>query len=182
MIARTGMTAEGLLRYSEPGVRTELVKGELIRMSPSGGPHGKVAAAVADILRAFVRPRRLGIVFGAETGFVLERDPDTVRGADAAFVSNARLPGGELPEGFFPAAPDLAVEVLSPDDRAAEVEEKVAEYLAAGARAVWVLSPRARTLTAHRPGGEARRLGPDETVDGGEALPGFAVKVAEFFD
>lgn len=182
MTVRVGMTAEELLRYSEPGIRTELVRGELIRMSPSGGPHGVVSARVAVLLDAFVRPRRLGVVFGAETGFVVARDPDTVRGADAAFVSSARLPGGRVPAGFFPTAPDLAVEVLSPDDRATEVEEKVQEYFAAGARAVWVLSPKTRTLTVHRPGGEARRLGPEETVEGGDVLPGFAVKVAEFFE
>ncbi len=182
MTTRVAMTADELLRYSEPGVRTELVKGELIRMSPSGGPHGKVTVRVGGLLDAFVRARGLGVVFGAETGFILARDPDTVRAPDAAFVSKARLPGGKVPEGFFPAAPDLAVEVLSPDDRATEVEAKVQEYLDAGTRAVWVFSPKTRSLTVHRPGGEARRLGPEDVLDGGDLLPGFTMKVADFFD
>ncbi len=176
------MSAEELLRRSSEIGRAELKRGELIRMSPSGSRHGRVTARVIELLAPFVRSCRLGVMFGAETGFLVERNPDTVRGADAAFVSAARLSGDEVPAGFFPGAPDLAVEVLSPDDRASEVEEKVGEYLAAGARAVWVFNPKTRGATVHLPGGEARRLGPEDVLDGGEVLPGFSIRVGEFFD
>ncbi len=181
MSTRVEMNAEELLRRSAEIGRAEIRRGELIRMGPSGARHGKVTVRAGRRLDEFVQSRRLGEVFGAETGFILERDPDTVRGADAAFVSAARLPGGEIPAGFFPGAPDLAVEVLSPDDRASEVEEKVGEYLHAGARAVWVLNPKTRSLTTYAPGGVARLLGPDDVLDGGEVLPGFSIRVAEFF-
>ena len=117
-------------------------------MSPAGSEHGWIVTNVTVPLAVFVKQRSLGRVFGAETGFRIGHDPDTVR-ADVAFVTAMRV-GVELPPGFFPGPPDLAVEVLSPDDRAGEVLAKVQDWLDAGCRAVWVVDPRTRTVTVYR--------------------------------
>jgi len=103
-------------------------------MTPASPRHGKIAVRIGGRLDHFVSARQLGEVYGAETGFTLRRKPDTVRAPDAAFVSAARIPPGGIQSGFFPGAPDLAVEVVSPDDTAAEVKAKVNEYFEAGAR------------------------------------------------
>jgi Uma2 family endonuclease len=116
-----------------------------------------------------------------ECGYVLRRNPDTVRGPDASFVSSERLAAWEARGPFFEGAPDLAVEVLSPSNTRREIEEKVSEYLAAGGREVWVADPEARRITVHRPDEGPRDLGPDDTLDGGDLLPGFDVPVAELF-
>jgi Uma2 family endonuclease len=172
-------TAEQLFHAPELG-RCELVRGELIMMSPAGSQHGAIAAEIGAILRDFVKPRRLGVVLGAETGFRISSDPDTVRAPDAAFIRAERV-GGKLPRGFFPGAPDLAVEVLSPDDRAGEVLAKVQDWLGAGCVAVWVVDPRTQTVTVYGDGGKALMLASTDTLTGGDLLPGLSVRVAEIF-
>ena len=125
-------TADQLFEAPDLG-RCELLRGELVMMSPAGSKHGVIALRIGGLLMDFVEPRGLGVVFGAETGFCIASNPDTVRAPDVAFVRRERI-GGGLPEGFFPGAPDLAVEVLSPNDRASEVLAKVRDWLAAGRR------------------------------------------------
>jgi len=161
--------------------RCELVKGELIMMSPGGFYHGAIIDNLEFLLTKHVREHKLGRVVGAETGFLLSRNPDTVRGADIAFVSAARLPVGEQPAGYFPGAPDLAVEVMSPGDTLAEVEDKVDDYLNAGARNVWVVNPRRRTVTIHAPGVPPVMLREAEMLEGGDVVPGFKCLVSEIF-
>jgi Uma2 family endonuclease len=112
-----------------------------------------------------------------EAGFVLRRNPDTVRGPDVSFVSHARIPRGRLPVAFIPGAPDLAVEILSPDDRPAEVADRVADYLEAGTKLVWVCDPARRAVTVHRPGLPPETVSSDGWLDGGEVLPGFLCAV-----
>jgi len=128
----------------------------------------------------FVEPRALGEVLGAGTGFLIASDPDTVRAPDAAFIHADRVSSG-LPEGFFPGAPDLAVEVLSPDDRASEVLAKVEDWLSAGCRAVWVADPKTRTLTIYRSSGSAAILKTTDSLTGGDLLPGLELPVANIF-
>ena len=177
------MTAAELLRLpTGMGQRYELAEGELLTMSPAGSRHGRIALRIGSLLERFVRQGRLGASFGAETGFLLSRDPDTVRAPDAAFVSAARLPAGDLPDGYFSGAPDLAVEVVSPTDSAAEVQRKVAEYFAAGAQQVWVLYPETRSVVAFRSARESLVLGIADTLDGGATLPGFVCPVASLFE
>ena len=142
IIPGTITTAEQLADAPDLG-RCELVRGELIMMSPAGSEHGGIIAEFTAILRDFVKDHKSGKVFGAETGFIIGRDPDTVRSPDVSFVEKARLPP-KLPRGFFPGPPDLAVEVLSPSDRAGEVQAKVQDWLAAGCLAVWVVDPENR--------------------------------------
>jgi Uma2 family endonuclease len=178
---KTLVTADELLRMPADGSRHELVLGELRTMPPAGGEHGIVAAEAAGRLRDYVRPRHLGYVVAAETGFRLARDPDTVRAPDAAFIAAGRLPGGRPAAGFFELIPDLVVEVVSPFDTAREVQEKVHEWLRAGVRLVWVIYPSTRSVTAYRSLEDVRVLTEDAQLDGADVLPGFACVVRDLF-
>jgi Uma2 family endonuclease len=174
------LTADDLWRM--PGdERRELVKGELRTMAPAGFEHGAVIMKLSVRLAQHVSANRLGLVLGAETGFLLSRHPDTVRGADVAFVSTPRLPKGPLPTSYFPGSPDLAVEVVSPNDTLVEVEDKVDDYLAAGTRLVWVVNPRRKTVTVHRPQTAPTMLRETDTLTGDDVVPDFACPVAEIF-
>jgi Uma2 family endonuclease len=173
-------TADQLFQASSSLGRCELVRGGLIMMSPAGSEHGAVAAAVGAILRDFVKPRRLGVILGAETGFRIGSDPDTVRAPDAAFVVAERI-GAQLPRGFFPGPPDLAVEVVSPEDRASEVIAKVEAWLAAGARSVWVVDPKTQTVAIHHGDRRVAVLKSADVLTDEAILPGFSTVVSEFF-
>jgi Uma2 family endonuclease len=175
------MTADEFLELTDDGLFHELVRGEVVTMSLAGGRHGKVALKIGRFVGNHVEDWRLGEVFAAETGFLIERDPDTVRGPDVAFVRAERLSLITHPDKHVPFAPDLAVEVLAPNDRAEMVEEKVREWLAAGSRAVWTVDPREKTVTVHRPGAEPITFTEDQDLDGGDVLPGFSCRVALFF-
>jgi Uma2 family endonuclease len=148
------MTADELLRLELSDKRTELVRGRLVVREPAGYRHGEIAARLLATLFNFVESRGLGRVVTAETGFVLRRNPDTVRAADVAFVRRERLPVPP-PNGFPEMAPDLVIEVLSPNDRPGEVLSKIGDWLDAGVRLVWIIDPRRRDarglVTGHSP-------------------------------
>ena len=175
------MTAESFAALDEDGYRIDLVRGELVRMAAAGFRHGRFAADLAWHLNNFVKPRNLGTVVGAETGFVLARDPDTVLAPDAAFVRADRLPPESEQEGFLSLAPDLVIEVVSRTDRAGRINEKVQEYLAAGVLLVWLLRPRRRTVQVYRADGTSITLTEADTLDGEAVLPGFRLPVADLF-
>jgi Uma2 family endonuclease len=179
--ASTLTTAEELLGMPDDSMRRELVRGELRVMSPAGARHGRVAATMAVLLGTHVRQSGVGVAYGAETGFVLAHDPDTVRAPDAAFVSRDRFEAVGDTEKFWPGAPDLAVEVVSPDDSFREVQEKALEWIAAGCVAVLVLDPDERTATVYRAEGDAHIYGGENEVELSDAVPGFSVTVAELF-
>jgi len=166
------MTAEELLRLNLPNKRTELVRGVLVVREPAGYQHGDVAMRLAAAIFTHVQARGLGRVFAAETGFTLARKPDTVRAPDVAFISTARLPDPP-PRGFAELAPDLAVEVLSPDDRPGEVLAKVADWLNAGARLVWVVDPVRVLARVYRADGSESILDDTDALRGEDVLPGF---------
>lgn len=170
-------TAEKLLRAGDIG-RCELIRGQLIMMNAAGGKHGRITQGIAYALDQHVRSVKLGAILAAETGFILSRDPDTVRAPDVAFVRVGRECDTE---GFIPGAPDLAVEVLSPDDRPGYVKDKVAEWLEAGANAVWVVDPRKRVVTVHEPRQRPQVLREGDTLRAGGVLPGFELAVREIF-
>jgi Uma2 family endonuclease len=172
-------TAEQLLQAGDLGC-CELVRGELVMMSPAGFDHGWIGQRLGARLSVFVEGSRLGVVTGSDTGFVLARDPDTVRAPDVAFISAARVPDSPTP-GFFEGAPDLAVEVLSPSDRASDLLDKVQEWLAAGCRAVWVVDPQKKTVSIYQSRGPVRLLRTGDRLEGGEVLPGFSVAVDDIF-
>jgi Uma2 family endonuclease len=165
----------------DDGFRYELVKGDLIRMSPAGDEHGRVAMNLAGPLHHHVSTNKLGVVYAAETGFKLESGPDTVRAPDVAFVSNERLELTGTPRSYRECAPDLVVEVLSPGDSASEVQAKVAQWLQADARMVWVVSPKLRTITAYRSLTDIVVFSERDTIDGSSVVPGFRLPVAEVF-
>jgi Uma2 family endonuclease len=175
-------TAEELLQISKRNEqRYELNRGVLKTMPPAGIEHGQRALGLGAHLYLFVQEHDLGIVVAAETGFHLERNPDTVRAPDAAFIRKNRLPEGDLPRGYFLGAPDLAVEVVSPGDTADEVDDKVHTWLHFGAQRVWVLSSRTMSITVYRPDGSAQVLPGDDLLDGEDVLPGFQVQVSRLF-
>ena len=177
------ITADELLRLpTGMGQRYELVNGELRTMTPAGYEHGDIVAEIGMRLRVYVRANGLGRVSGAETGFRLHSNPDTVRAPDVAFVSQVRIPAGKLPQGYFPGAPDLAVEVISPSEVAADIQSKVTEYFEAGVRLVWIVYPNNRQVAVYRSVLDGVILSADDTLDGADLIPGFACRVAEFFE
>jgi Uma2 family endonuclease len=171
------LTADALARLPDDGWRYELRRGVLLREPPAGGEHGWLGVGVAARLRAFVAARRLGYVFGADTGFLIACAPDTVRAPDVSFVAAQRLPAGP-PAGYVPLAPDLAVELVSPSDRRPAVRRKVDDWLAAGTPLVWVIDPRARQAVVHTVAGAAT-LGEADVLDGAPVLADFRVRVGE---
>jgi Uma2 family endonuclease len=175
------MTAEELLRLPDDWQRHELIAGELRTMAPTGGEHGGIVMTLGASLYNYVRSHGLGHVLAGEPGFLLARNPDTVRAPDVAFISHARLGGADLAAGYQPGAPDLAAEVVSPNDRPASVAEKVATWLRYGARMVVVLDPGRRTVAVHRPDSEVRSLTEDDTLDGADVVPGWSVPVGDLF-
>ncbi len=175
------MTADEFLELPDDGLLHELVRGEVVTMSLAGGLHGKVTLKIGRLIGNHVEDHRLGDTFAAETGFLIERDPDTVRGPDVAFVRIERLSKIINPDKHVPFAPDLAVEVLSPNDRPDSVEEKVQMWLAAGSNAVWTVDPMEKTVTVHRAGVEPVVLTENQIIEGGDVLPGFACRAALFF-
>jgi Uma2 family endonuclease len=175
------MTADELFELPRRDFQCELIEGELRRMQFFGGEHGAVVAILVARVGAHVEANGLGLCVGTGTGFIISRDPDTVRAPDLAFVRRERVPAEGVPKKFWPGAPDLAVEVLSPGDTYSEVEEKVEGWLAAGARAVWVLNPKRRNVTVYRTMTDVTRLSESDELDGGEVVPGFRCKVSELF-
>jgi len=175
------MTAEELLAMPDDGFRYELVEGELRRMAPAGQYHGWVGMELSGPLHQHVKSHKLGKVFMAETGFQLRRDPDTVRAPDSAFVRRERVEQVGRTKGYWPGAPDLAVEVVSPGDTVSEVEEKVREWLHFGTRLVWIVSPKLRTITVYRSLTDIVTLTEKDVLDGGDVVPGFQLLGAEIF-
>ena len=174
-------TAEELFHLPTMGRRLELVKGKVYEMAPAGGRHGYSAMNTGIILGGHVRANGLGRVFAAETGFILRRDPDTVRAPDVAFIAQSRLSVDEIPDSFIELVPDLVVEVVSPGDTRREVREKVEDWLRAGVRLVWVLYPITRTATEYRSMDEVVHLTENDTLNGEDVVPGFTCRVAELF-
>jgi len=174
------MTAEDLWQLPEDDKHYELVKGELIEMTPPGAEHGYIASRLARRLGAYAESQNLGYVL-VETGYCLECSPDTVRGPDISFIRPEHLPGGRLPKQFIPGAPDLAVEIISTYDRRTEIQKKVHEYLTHGTRQVWVIDPDAQTVTIHRADGSSRILRGDDLLDGAEVIPGFTMSVSDLW-
>ncbi|MBI4530809.1 MAG: Uma2 family endonuclease [Candidatus Latescibacteria bacterium] len=174
------ITAQELLDMGDIGP-CELIRGELIMMSPAGGKHGSIALEIGRLLGNYVKEHGLGIVCTAETGFLIARNPDTVRAPDVAFVAKERIPPEGIPSTYWPFAPDLAVEVVSPNDHWSEVEEKVEEWLRAGTRMIWVVNPQTQTIHVYCPPKDVRLFLDQDILSGENVLPGFTVPVADIF-
>jgi Uma2 family endonuclease len=173
------VTAEELADYPDSR-HYELVRGVPRVCEPPGALHGRVAMKIAARLDEHAERLGLGTVL-VEAGYLLRRGPDTVRGPDVSFISVARLPPNRIPEEFIRGAPDLAVEILSPSSRWADVEEKVADYLAAGARLVWVVDPRERRVVVRYPDRPPRMVPVADVLGGEDVLPGFTLALVDLF-
>ncbi len=168
-------------RLAAEGKRTELVKGDLVVMAPAGGRHGYVAHRIGLFIGNHVLERNLGRVFAAETGFLLQRDPDTVRAPDVSYVAYGRLAEDEPPSGYMELAPDLAVEVVSPNDSHAAIRGKVQDWLEAGTQLVWVVYPDSRSVTVYSPAVSLQELEDTDILSGAPALPDFTMAVRDLF-
>ena len=177
------VTADDLGKPPLKGQRCELIEGELQMMSPAGWQHGEIVNLIHALLSPFIKENRLGKAFGAETGFLLTKNPDTVRAPDFAFIAKQNLPAQDPVEAYWPGAPDIAVEVLSPNDRQDEVDKKLHDWLSHGATEVWIVNPVSESVTIHHQAGNHQTYGRDDTLVGREQLlPGLSFQVAELFD
>jgi Uma2 family endonuclease len=175
------VTAEELLRMPDDGYRYELVRGELRKMAAAGYLHGRIAINITTPLDRYVRAHNLGVVCAAETGFKLASNPDVVRAPDVAFIRRERVEEVGDVEGYWPGAPDLAVEVISPSDTYSDVQEKVFDWIEAGTRMVVLVMPRKRTVTIYRSLTDIVMLTEHDTLDGGDVVPGWKIPVSEVF-
>jgi Uma2 family endonuclease len=180
-IATSLTTAHDLLHLPDDGFRYELIDGALRKMTPAGSVHGFLSVEVAYRLSEHVRPNGLGRVFGAETGFRIRRDPDTVLAPDVSFIRKERIQTIGIPNEYFPEAPALVVEIVSPNDTAEEVDDKMRRWLAAGVELGWVVYPGGRSVTVYRSLADICVLGSADTLDGGSVLPGFRCRVGDLF-
>lgn len=175
------ITAEQFRELAEvPGKRVELVAGQPIERAPFGARVALIAMQVFHTLCAYVEERNLGKVFTTGLGYILHRDPDTVRMATVSFIAASSIPD-VIADGFWPGAPDIAVEVVSPSDHANDVYAKAREYVGSGVRIVWVLWPKRRAVSVHTRDEKTAELGPEDILDSGDVLPGFSVRVGELF-
>ena len=174
------VTAEELIALPDDCHRYELVRGELIQMAPPGLSHGRFAGCFIHSLWSHVEARSLGQVY-PETGYRLSSNPDTVRAPDASFISRDRLAEVGETDGYWPGAPDLAVEVISPNDRYTDVEAKVSEWLDAGTRMVIVVNPRRRSVRVHRSPTEVDDLVEGDAIEGGDVVPGWSMPISGLF-
>jgi Uma2 family endonuclease len=175
------ITVEDLERDGVPEGQWEIVNGELIEMPPAGGEPSRLALEIGSSLVGFVKPRRLGQVYGADGGFVLSEHPLTLRSPDVGFVKTERLPENFRDGGYLRVVPDLVVEVISPSDRMVRVLAKVVMWLEAGVALLWLANPVAMTVTVYTSDDQPRVLSNDDILDGGNVLPGFSIPVREIF-
>ncbi len=183
MSVKHQVTAEELLEM--PGVRgkrVELVDGEVVEVSPASIRHGVIAGAVHDAIKHHVREQDLGIVMGDNVGYVLRRDPDHVCAPDVSFIAWDSVPEGDVSERFWEGPPTIAVEVVSPNDRANDIHDRVQDYLEAGTRQVWALWPRRSSVSVYSLDVDTRELGSEAQLVGGDVLPGFGVRVGDLFE
>ncbi|HEV3259164.1 MAG TPA: Uma2 family endonuclease [Gemmataceae bacterium] len=176
------LTAEEYSRLPDDGLPTELIRGRIVPMNVPYPRHGQICARVVYLLHRYLESDDRGHVVSNDSGVVTERDPDTVRGADVAFYSYARVPKGPCPKGYLAVAPEVAFEVLSPFDRLPPVLTKVAEYLNAGVLAVCVLDEQTQTLTVYRNDTLPQVLTRDQEFALPDLLGGFRVPVGRFFE
>lgn len=181
MSTTTPVTADQLLRMPDDGYRYELVAGELRKMVPAGWRHGATGGRLQGWLARHVQEQELGRIFLADTGFLLARDPDTVRAPDIAFIRQDHLPAREPEEAFWPGAPDLVVEVVSPGDTLGEVDDKVKMWLDSGAAMVWVVNPKWKSVTVYRSATQIKTLTENDQLDGEDVVPGFRCRIGEIF-
>jgi Uma2 family endonuclease len=175
------ITGEELARMPDLGP-CELIDGKIVPMTPTSPEHGRVEVNAAALLKAWAQTRRAGGVLAGEVGIYTQRNPDRVRGADVVFISDERYARRDPQRGYLDVAPELIIEVLSPDDRVIGLTEKLREYFAIGVTLVWVLDPFGRRVYAYRAPTELREYADTDTLTAPDVLPGFEVLAARLFD
>ncbi len=174
------MTIKDLWELDDDGCRHELIRGELRSISPTGGTHGELLYTLIAILAA-QQAHQQARIYAGDTGFIINRDAETILAPDLAIVHNDRLPGGERISGFLSVIPDLVIEILSPSDRIGRVNEKVSLYLDAGVQIIWLVDPDRRTVTEYAPGQPVRLCQASDTLTAEAVLPGFRLAVDDIF-
>lgn len=174
-------TVEDLEQFSgEDGAKYELYDGELMLMPPSQRNATELGVEIASLLRNFTRGKGMGYIAGADGGYILSRDPDTFVSPDASYISKQRA-GERKSTGYYPVGPDLAVEVISPSDRAGDIRRKIDLYLQHSTRLIWMVYPQTRTIEVHTSTG-SRNLTVADTLNGEEVLPGFSASIRDIFN
>lgn len=174
-------TANELYTFPADGYRYELIEGTLSMMSPAGGRHGRIAVQLAHLLKTHVDRNGLGVVFAAETGFLIQTDPDTVLAPDVAFVSRIKFEAVQDEAQYLPLAPELVAEVLSPSDRFAKVESKALAWLTAGTKLVLVVDPENETVHAYWSKKRIEVYDRTETIDCNDAVTNWMLIVEDIF-
>jgi Uma2 family endonuclease len=175
------LTAEEFYAMPDVSRNAELVRGEIVMMTPAGFRHGMVCVNIGFELKIFLKDHPLGVAISNDPGVITERNPDSVRGPDVAYFSYARLPKGSVPIGFSEISPEVAFEVKSPSNSWSELQTKAAEYLKAGTIVVCVVDPDTETATVFSDTVPPKTLSADDTLTFEAVLPGFAVPVCKFF-
>ena len=176
------LTADDLLRLAGEGVKGELIRGVLCETMSVGGEHGETVVNLVLALGQFVKPLRLGRLAASDSGVLLERAPDTVREPDIVFYSAEKIPHGVRVTGYYEEVPDLVVEVVSPSNSAREVYDKARMWLSYGTRLVWAVYPNTRSVDVHTLDGDVATLSGEDTLNGGDVLPGFECCLSDIFD
>jgi Uma2 family endonuclease len=183
MLVKERLTGDDLLRMGEDATTGyELIEGELVKMSPVGFDHGRSEFRVGFHLIMWNDKHQLGQISGGEAGFYTRKDSNTVRAADVTYISNSRLAEAGSTEGYLRIPPDLVVEVISPGNTAEEIEVKTQEWFDFGVRMVWLVYPKTRRVHVYTTPDRSILLNADDTLEGGDVLPGFSVKVSAFFE
>ena len=174
------MTAEELMNLPDDDMRHELINGELITMSPPGFPHGRITTRLLVPLSQFVLDHELGEIFDY-SGFQLTVNPDTALGPDISFISKQRLKEMGEVEGYWQGPPDLAVQVLSPGDRRGKVNKKISLWLRSGAKQVWIVEPKHRTVAIYRSESDTTTFSGSDYLESQDLFPGFRLSLDRIF-
>lgn len=175
------LTAEEYGNLNDDGRLTELVQGRIVELNQPLTSHGYLLINTGHLLTQFVKEHGVGRVVGGDAGFVTQRDPDTVRGPDLAFYSYQRIPAGPLPKGYWPASPELVIEIRSETDRWKDILQKVAEYLSANVLTVAVIDPGRQQVHLYSDR-ETAVLNASDLLTFPDILPGFKVAVGSLFE
>jgi Uma2 family endonuclease len=180
MVTTKLLTAQDLWNMGDRGDNLELIRGELVEVSPPNVTHGRILITLARFIDNHIQVRGLGRLYGGDVGVVIERDPDTVLGPDLSYFISERVPTDE--PVYFQTPPDLTIEIVSPGNTAREIERKIGMYLAFRVRQVWVVYPAKRQVVVHSPSAPPQTFHADDQLTSDEILPGLSIAVSDIFD
>jgi Uma2 family endonuclease len=180
MVTTKLLTAQDLWNMGDDGERYELIRGELVEVTPPNATHGRILITIARLIDNYVHEHRLGRLYGGDVGVIVERELQTVLGPDFCYFVADRVPVVE--PVYFQTPPDLTIEIVSPRNAAREIERKIGMYLNFGVRQVWIVYPSKRQVVVHSPTESPRTLHADDELTGGDILPGLTIPVSSIFD